>query len=89
MKDFDITEYIDSDEAVAEYLDQVFKDGDLAEIRRAIGYVAKARGMTSVAAQSGVSRAALYKALDVQGNPSFNMVLNVLHAFGVRLSVTH
>lgn len=88
LNDFDITKYLDSPEAIAEYLDQVLAGGDPAEIRRAIAHVAKAQGMTDIALKSGVTRAGLYKALDENGNPSFALMGNVLKALGVRLSVT-
>ena len=59
---WDITEYLDSPEQIAAYLDAVFEGGDAAEIRDAIGYVARAKGMTDVATKAGVTRAGLYKA---------------------------
>lgn len=84
---WDITEHLDSDEQIAAYLEAVFEGGDAAEIRDAIGHVARARGMTDVAAKAGVTRAGLYKALGEGGNPSFDTMLSVLKALGVRLAV--
>lgn len=59
---FDMAALLDSDEAISEYLSQVLADGDNDEFLRAIGYVAKARGMTKIATEAGVGRESLYKA---------------------------
>ncbi len=84
---WDIAEHLDSDEAIAAYLEAVFEEGDDAEIRDAIGHVARARGMTEVANKAGISRAGLYKALGEGGNPSFAAISSILKALGVRLTV--
>lgn len=85
---WDITEHLDSDEAIAAYLQAVFEDGDPDEIRAAIGHAARAQGMTNLASSSGITRAGLYKALGENGNPSFATIATLLKAMGVRLSVT-
>lgn len=85
---WDITEHLDSEEAIAAYLDAVFEDGDAAEIRRAIGHVARARGMTALAKDSGLAREALYKAFGDNGNPTLDTLLKVTKALGVRLAIT-
>ena len=84
---WDITEHLGTDEKIAAYLEAVFEDGDAAEIRDAIGNVARAKGMTDVATKAGITRAGLYKALAENGNPSFETVLSVMRALGVRLAV--
>ncbi len=84
---WDVTEYLDSDERIAGYLDAVFEDGDPALIKAAIGDVARAKGMTEVAAKSGISRAGLYKALGENGNPSFETMAAIMKAIGVRIAV--
>jgi probable addiction module antidote protein len=84
---WDIAEHLDSDEAIAAYLDAVFEAGDPAEIRDAIAHVVRARGMTEIAREAGISRAGLYKALGADGNPSFETVSAVLKALGVRMGV--
>lgn len=63
LKAFDVTCYLDSEEAMAEYLSQVLEDGDNAELIRALGYIAKALDMTTVARESGLGRESLHKAL--------------------------
>ena len=85
---WDVTEHLDSDEAIAAYLDAVFEEGDPALIKAAIGDIARARGMTDIAGKVGISRAGLYKALADSGNPSFATVASVMKALGVRLSVS-
>lgn len=84
---FDIAEYLDSSEAIAAYLDAVFEDGDPAEIRRALGHVARAKGMTALSKDTGISREALYKALSEKGNPTLDTLLRVTKALGVRLGM--
>jgi probable addiction module antidote protein len=82
---FEMTELLASDEAVAEYLSQVFADGDSDEIIRALGYVAKAHGMTQLARDSGLGRENLYNALKPGAKPRFDTILRVCRALGVQL----
>jgi len=82
---FDPADYLKSDEAVAEYLTAAMETGDAAFIADAIGVVARARGMTRIARETGLSRESLYRALSAEGNPEFETVLRVIQAFGLRL----
>jgi probable addiction module antidote protein len=82
---FDVASFLDTDEAIGEYLTQVLSDGDSEEFVRAIGYVAKARGMSNVAQAAGLGRASLYKALSPGAKPRFDTVVKVMHALGVEL----
>lgn len=82
---FDIVEELDSEEAIAEYLRQVFEDGDSDEIIRALGHVARARGMTQLAKDSGLGRENLYNALKPGAKPRFDTILRVCRALGVSL----
>jgi len=84
---FDPTLYLDSEKAIQEFLIAVFEDGTPTEIAAAIGTVAKARGMTQLANETGLSRPALYKALSGEGNPGLDTIMKVLSALGVRLTV--
>ena len=86
---FDVTEYLDSDEAIAEYLSQVLEDGDNEEFIRAIGYVAKARGMAQIAKDTGLGRESLYKAFRPNAKPRFETVMRVMHALKLQLSTAH
>jgi probable addiction module antidote protein len=82
---FDPAAYLDSSEAILAYLEGAFADGDAGEISDALGVVARARGMSRVAEDTGLTRQALYKALSSDGNPEFATVLKVLRALGLRL----
>lgn len=82
---FDLSAALDSDEAISEYLAQVFADGDSDEMIRAIGHVAKARGMAAIAKESGLGRESLYKALTPGAHPRFDTVVRVMKALGLRL----
>src|SRR5262245_22488950 len=83
---FDAAEYLDTKEAIAAYLSESFASNDPAEIAEAIGTVARARGMSDVARQAGVSRESLYRALSRQGNPELSTMMGVLKACGMRLT---
>ncbi|WP_119154174.1 addiction module antidote protein [Caldimonas tepidiphila] len=83
---FDIARYLDSEEAVAEYLSQVLADGDPDEFLEAVGHIAKARGMAQVAQDAGLGRESLYKALTPGAKPRFDTMLRVMSALGVRLA---
>jgi len=86
---FDMAELLNSDEAITEYLTQVFADGDSDEIIRALGYVARARGMAQLAKDSGLGRENLYNALRPGAKPRFDTVLRVCRALGVKLQPAH
>lgn len=84
---FDLAEYLDSPEMIASYLEAVLEDGDPALIAAALGDVAKAKGMTQIAKDAGVTRDSLYKSLKEGGNPTLSTVVNVLRSLGLTLSV--
>ena len=83
---FDITEYLDSEEAIATYLSQVLEDGDNDEFIRAIGYVAKAKGMAQIAKDTGLGRESLYKAFRPNAKPRFETVMKVMQALKLQLN---
>ena len=85
LREFDIANYLTSKELIAEYLSQVLAEGDTDELLEAIGHIARARGMTQVAAQTGLGRESLYKSLQAGAKPKFETVVKVLDSFGVRL----
>lgn len=84
---YDVAEQLRTREEMAAYLDAWLTDApdDAAGIARALGDIARAKGMTQVARDAGLSRESLYKALSENGNPSFATVLKVARALGVRL----
>ncbi|SMH43509.1 addiction module antidote protein [Mesorhizobium australicum] len=83
---FDAAEYIDDDLTAAEYLKATCEDGNPNEIALALGTIARARNMTKLAEQTGLSRQALYKALSGEGNPEFATIMKVADALGLRLT---
>ncbi len=85
VTEFDMAALLDSEEAISEYLSQVLADGDTDELIRAVGHVAKARGMAQIAKDSGLGRASLYKAFAPGAKPRFDTVLKVMRAMGVEL----
>src|SRR5574337_2208714 len=85
VKPFDAADYLDSDEAVAEYLTAALEDSDPDMFLTAIKDVARARGMTQLARDTGLGRESLYKALSTAAKPRYDTVLKVLSALGVRL----
>jgi probable addiction module antidote protein len=76
---------LNSDEAMSEYLSQVLEDGDSDELIRALGYIAKAKGMAMIANESGLGRESLYKALAPGAKPRFDTILKVVKALGIKL----
>jgi probable addiction module antidote protein len=85
-KRWDASEYLYSPEAIAEYLEAVFEDGDPSLIAAALGDVARAMGMSQLASQAGVTREALYKALSPDGDPRLSTFLGVMKALGIKLT---
>lgn len=85
---WDVVDYLDSDEAIALYLDAVLEEDDPALLAAALGDVARAKGMTSVSRDTGLGRESLYKALSPSGNPEFATVHKVIRSFGLKLHVT-
>lgn len=84
---FDMADYLDSDEAILEYFRQVMADGDSDEIIRALGHIARARGMAQIARDTGLSRESLYKTFSEGSKPRFDTILRVSRALGVPLTV--
>ena len=85
LPDFDAAEYLDSEQAIAEYLTVVLEDNDASLLAAALGDIARARGMSEIAKQSGLTREALYKALRPNAHPRFDTISRVCAALGVRL----
>ena len=85
LPEFDAAEYLDSDEAVAEYLTAVLERDDSSLLAAALGDIARARGMSDIARASGLTREALYRALRPNAQPRFDTVARVCTALGVKL----
>ncbi len=82
---FDAARYLESHEDIAAYLDAVLEDGDPRVVSRALGEIARAKGMTNIARATGMSRESLYKALSPDGNPEMATFLKVIRALGLQL----
>ena len=89
IKPFDAADYLQSDEDCALYLQACIEEApdDAALFAKALGDIARARGMMQLARDTGITREGLYKALGDQGNPSLSTVLKVLRALGMRLHI--
>lgn len=84
---WDGAEHLDSPEAIAAYLEAAFEDGDPQVITHALGNVARAKGITQIAKDTGITRAGLYKALSTDGDPRLTTLLNVVKTLGLAISV--
>lgn len=84
---FDIADYLDSDEMIAEYLNAVLAEGNDSDVIAAIGHVAKSIGMTKIAQETGLSRPSLYKALSEGAKPQFETIMKVLRAIGGQIQI--
>ena len=85
---WDAATYLQSDEGIAAYLDAVLDEDDPALLAAALGDVARAKGMSQVARETGLGRESLYKALSSSGNPEFATVQKVVRSLGLRLRVS-
>ena len=87
---YDVSDYLRTPEEMAAYLEACIEeaDGDAAFIAKALGDIARAQGMTKVARDAGLSRESLYKALSGERSPSFDTILRVVSALGLKLSAS-
>ena len=85
---WDAADFLKTKADVAAYLEAALEDGDAAVFTAALGDVARAKGMTHIARETGLGRESLYKALAPDGNPEFATVLKVLRSLGVKLHAT-
>ena len=85
LPEFEMAHHLKNDKDIAAYITMVIEDGDAAELAHALGVAAKARGMSEVAKDAGLTREALYKALRPNAKPRFDTINRVCTALGVRL----
>lgn len=88
LKKFDVVDFLESDEALVEYLNVALEENDPRYFAKALGNVARAKGMTSISEASGLGRQALYRALSSEGNPRIDTLFRVLDSLNVRLAIT-
>jgi probable addiction module antidote protein len=85
---WDVVEHLETEQDMAAYLEAALEEGDPALVTAALGDIARAKGMTQIARETGLGRESLYKALSPEGNPEFATVLKVVKALGLRLHAT-
>lgn len=84
---FDAARYLDTPESQADLIDDALESGNANYLAHAIGIVARAKGMSEVAKEAGVTREGLYKALSADGDPKLSTFLGVIRSLGLQLSV--
>lgn len=84
---FDIAEYLETDDDIQGFLTEVASTGDTSDFIHALNIAARAKGMTDVAKQAGVTRASLYESLSENGNPRFETISKIVEALGCKLVV--
>ncbi len=85
---WDPAEHLDSEEAMALYLDAAFAENDSALIAAALGDIARAKGMSEIARKTGLARESLYRSLSLDGNPEMGTILKVIDALDLKLRVS-
>ena len=85
---WDAAEHLETQEDMAAYLEAALEDGDPNLVVAALGDIARSKGMTTIARETGLGRESLYKALSLEGNPEFSTVLKVIQSLGLRLRAT-
>ncbi|MCI6584361.1 MAG: addiction module antidote protein [Mobiluncus porci] len=83
---FDVSKYLDTPEDIRDYLAIALEDGDELALQLALGDIARAKGMSKIAAETGLNRESLYKSLSAKGNPSFATISKVAAALGLKLT---
>lgn len=89
IQNYDVADHLRTPEEMAAYLEACIAepDGDASFVAKALGDIARAKGMSEVARETGLGRESLYKALSAEGNPQFDTILRVAKALGLEISV--
>ena len=89
LRDYDVADHLRTPEEMAAYLEACIaeSDGDSSDVVKALGDIARAKGMTQVARAAGLGRESLYKALSEDGNPQFDTIVKVARALGLEITV--
>jgi probable addiction module antidote protein len=82
---WDAAEHLETDEDMAAYLEAALEENDPSLITAALGDIARAKGLSQIAQETGIDRESLFKALSPEGNPELAIILKVIHALGLRL----
>ncbi len=86
LTNFDPAEGLTSDEAIAAFMAEAFSSEDAGYIAHALGVVARAKGMTQIATETGLSREQLYRSFSENGNPTLKTTIAVMKALGIELT---
>ncbi|HED4409041.1 TPA: putative addiction module antidote protein, partial [Pasteurella multocida] len=84
LKDFDIAEHLTTEEEIRLYLNEILQEDNIELILSALGDIARARNISQISRETGISREGLYKALSGKGNPTFATVLKVMKALNLQ-----
>ncbi|MCW9698111.1 MULTISPECIES: addiction module antidote protein [unclassified Avibacterium] len=87
LTNFDVAEYLNNEEEMQLYLNEVLQEDNMELILSALGDIAKARNMSQLSRETGISREGLYKALSGSGNPTFATILKVMKALNLTFQV--
>ncbi|MDE9488187.1 addiction module antidote protein [Xenorhabdus bovienii] len=88
LKEYDIAEHLNSEEEMQMYLNEILEDGDPVLVLSALGDIARAKNMSQLSREVGMSREGLYHALSGKGNPTFSAMLKITKALGLKLHFT-
>ena len=88
ITNFDVAQYLDDKEVIAEYLSQILADGNMDELLVALGNIAKAKGMTQISKDTGLGRESLYKTFSPKSKPKFDTIMKVMDSFGVKIQIS-
>ncbi|EAB3660511.1 putative addiction module antidote protein [Salmonella enterica] len=88
LKNFDVVEFLEDEEDIQEYLNAAIEEDDVKYLFKALGNIARARNMSQLSKEVGMSREGIYKALSGEGNPSFQTVSKITKALGLKLHFT-
>ncbi|WP_288766194.1 addiction module antidote protein [uncultured Varibaculum sp.] len=84
---FDASKYLDTDEAINDYLAIALEDGDTKTVQVVLRDIARAHGMTQLAKETQLNRESLYKSLSKEGNPSFATIIKIMKALGLKMTL--
>ncbi|MYE55313.1 MAG: putative addiction module antidote protein [Chloroflexi bacterium] len=87
FRKFDVVDFLDSDEALVEYLNVALETNDPKYFTKALGNVARAKGMSFISEDTCLGRQSLYRALSGEGNPRMDTLFKVLESLDIRLAV--
>lgn len=85
---FDASKYLDTDEAINDYLAIALEDGDTKTVQVILRDIARAHGMTQLAKETQLNRESLYKSLSKEGNPSFASITKIMKALGLKMTLS-